>query len=91
MTFSQLPEDVQAQVLVYEISVDLLINLHDSEVLNIFSRLNSYAVLLNEQEKLNADHFGPFKVLADKIGHKYYEYWTKQGILTEKYSTNDRG
>lgn len=82
--FSQLPEDVQAQVLAYEVSVDLLINLPDSEVLDIFSRLNSYAVLLNEQEKINSDHFGPFKVLSDKIGHKYNEYWISQGILTAK-------
>jgi hypothetical protein len=82
--FSQLPEDIQSQVLAYEISVDLLINLPDSEVLDIFSRLNSYAVLLNQQERLNANHFGPFKVLADSIGHKYYEYWTDQGILTNK-------
>ncbi|TAM44939.1 MAG: DUF262 domain-containing protein [Acidobacteria bacterium] len=82
--FSQLPEDIQAQVLAYEVSVDLLINIPDPEVLDIFSRLNSYAVVLNEQEKINANHFGPFKVLADKIGHKYYEYWTNQGILTSK-------
>lgn len=84
LLFSQLPEEVQAQILSYEVSVDLLINLPDSEILDIFSRLNSYAVVLNEQEKINADHFGPFKVMADRIGHKYYEYWTKQGILTSK-------
>lgn len=84
LLFSQLPEEIQAQVLAYEVSVDLLINLPDAEILDIFSRLNSYAVVLNEQEKLNADHFGPFKVLADKVGHKYYEYWTTQGILTAK-------
>lgn len=82
--FSQLPDEVQAQVLSYEVSVDLLINLPDAEVLDIFSRLNSYAVILNEQEKINADHFGPFKALADKIGHKYYDYWTSQEILTSK-------
>lgn len=82
--FSQLPEEMQAQVLAYEVSVDLLINLPDSEILDIFSRLNSYAVVLNEQEKINANHFGPFKVLADRIGHKYYDYWTKQGVLTSK-------
>jgi hypothetical protein len=82
--FSQLPEEVQAHVLAYEVSVDLLINLPDSEVLDIFSRLNSYAVVLNEQEKINADHFGPFKVLADHIGRKYYEYWTEQGVFTAK-------
>jgi hypothetical protein len=84
LRFSQLSEDVQSQVLAYEVSVDLLINLPDSEVLDIFSRLNSYAVLLNEQEKINSDHFGPFKVVADKMGHKYNEYWIAQGILTAK-------
>jgi hypothetical protein len=84
LRFSQLPEEVQAQVLAYEVSVDLLINLPDPEVLDIFSRLNSYAVVLNEQEKINADHFGPFKALADKIGHKYNDYWTNQDILTAK-------
>jgi uncharacterized protein DUF262 len=82
--FSQLPEDIQSQVLSYELSVDLLINLPDSEVLDIFGRLNSYAVILNEQEKTNATHFGSFKILADDIGRKYYEYWTKQGLLSAR-------
>ncbi|MGH7239182.1 MAG: DUF262 domain-containing protein, partial [Candidatus Saccharimonadales bacterium] len=82
MHFSQLPEEIQAQVLSYEISVDLLINLPDAEVLDIFSRLNSYAIVLNEQERINATHFGSFKILADELGRKYYDYWTKQGILT---------
>jgi hypothetical protein len=84
LLFSQLSEDVQAQLLAYELSVDLLINLPDSEILDIFSRLNSYAVVLNVQEKINADHFGPFKVLSDRIGHKYYDYWTEQAILAPR-------
>jgi hypothetical protein len=82
MLFSGLPEEVQSQILSFEISVDQLINLPDSEVLDIFNRLNSYAVILNEQEKLNAAHFGPFKLLSDRIGQKYNEYWTGQRILT---------
>jgi hypothetical protein len=80
--FSQLPEDVQSQLLSYEVSVDLLINLPNSEVLDIFGRLNSYAVILNEQEKLNANHFGPFKLISDKLGRKYKEYWLNQKIFT---------
>jgi hypothetical protein len=80
--FSQFDEDFQAQILSYEISVDLLINLPDAEVLDIFSRLNSYAIILNEQEKINANHFGPFKVLADEVGRKYLEYWKNQKILS---------
>lgn len=82
--FSQLPEEVQAQILSFEVAVDLLINLPNAEILDIFSRLNSYAVLLNEQEKINAEHFGPFKIVADEIGRKYNEYWTKQDILSDR-------
>jgi uncharacterized protein with ParB-like and HNH nuclease domain len=82
--FSQLPDEIQAQFLAYEIAVDLLINMPDSEILDIFSRLNSYAVLLNEQEKLNAQYFGPFKILADRLAHKYNEYWVKQDIFSDK-------
>lgn len=82
LRFSQLPEEIQGQFLSFEIAVDLLINLPDPEILDIFARLNSYAVVLNEQEKINASHFGPFKVLADKIGFEFNEYWNHQGILT---------
>jgi Protein of unknown function DUF262 len=80
--FSQLPEDAQSQLLSYEVAVDLLINLPDSEVLDIFSRLNSYAVILNEQEELNAQYFGPFKITADTIGRKYTSFWIQNTILT---------
>src|ERR1700733_13689775 len=73
LRFSQLDPEMQSQVLAYEISVDLLINLPDSEVLDIFSRLNSYAIVLNEQEKINANHFSAFKLLADLIGRSYFE------------------
>lgn len=82
--FSQLPEEVQEQILSYEVSVDLLVNLPDTEILDIFSRLNSYAVVLNEQEKLNAQYFGPFKIGADRIGRKYTEYWRANSILTSQ-------
>lgn len=85
--FSQLgsvDDNIQTSILNYEISVDLLTNLPDPEILDIFGRLNSYAVVLNEQEKINADHFSPFKTLADDIGHKYYDFWLSNGILTEK-------
>jgi hypothetical protein len=82
MRFSQLPEEAQAQFLSFEIAVDLLINLPDSEILDIFARLNSYAVVLNDQEKINAAHFGPFKVLADKIAFEYNEFWREQDIVS---------
>lgn len=82
LRFSQLSPEVQAQILSYEITVDLLINLPDSEVLDIFGRLNSYAVILNEQELINASHFGSFKIVSDDIGRKYNSYWIKQKIFS---------
>jgi len=34
-------------------------------------------------EKINALHFGPFKRLADNIGHELNYFWIKSKILTE--------
>lgn len=81
--FSQLADAERVRVLSYEISTDLLINVSDAQVLDIFARLNSHAVVLNQQEKLNASHFGPFKRLADELGHEYLEYWVANGLLRE--------
>lgn len=81
--FSQLPTEKQIELLGYEISTDLLVNLTDGQILDIFSRLNSHAVVLNEQEKINANHFGEFKRLADALAHDHFEYWIKNRILRE--------
>jgi hypothetical protein len=81
--FSQLDKDIQENILTYEISTDLLINMSNADVLDIFSRLNSYSVILNTQEKINASHFGAFKTLTEKVGHKYYEFWKVNKILTD--------
>lgn len=81
--FSALPEDKQVEILGYEISTDLLVNLTDGQVLDIFSRLNSHAVVLNEQEKINAGHFSDFKQLADALARDHFEYWIHNKILRE--------
>lgn len=85
--FSQLNQvdaEIQTNILNYELSVDLLVNMPDPEVLDVFGRLNSYAVVLNEQEKINAQHFGPFKTLADSIAHSLNDFWLTSRILTEQ-------
>ena len=85
--FSQLDEiddDIQTQILNYEISVDLLVNMSDPDVLDVFGRLNSYSVTLNEQEKINANHFGAFKMLADGIAHSYNDFWINNKIISEQ-------
>jgi hypothetical protein len=85
--FSQLNNidiDIQSIILNYELSVDLLVNLPDREILDIFSRLNSYSVVLNEQEKINANHFSEFKILVDKLAHKHNDFWIENKLLTHQ-------
>jgi Protein of unknown function DUF262 len=80
----QVDEEIQTNILNYELSVDLLVNMPDPEVLDVFGRLNSYAVVLNAQEKINAQHFGPFKTLADSIAHSLNAFWLGSRILSEQ-------
>lgn len=81
---NQVDDDIQTQILNYEISVDLLVNMSDPDVLDVFSRLNSYSVTLNEQERINANHFGPFKRLADNLAHHNNTFWTNNKIISEQ-------
>lgn len=81
---NQVDENIQASILNYEISTDLLVNMPDPEILDIFGRLNSYSVTLNEQEKINANHFGPFKTLADRVAHTFNSFWLDNKILADK-------
>jgi hypothetical protein len=81
--YDELPEGVQTGILKYELSVDLLLDAPDKDVLDIFARLNSYAVKLNAQELRNATYFGEFKTLAYSLGFEYVSFWTTNGIFTD--------
>jgi len=81
--FSDLPQELQGAILRYELSVDLLLDAPDKEVLDIFARLNSYAVKLNGQELRNAKYFGPFKQTAYALAFEYVSFWTHNGIFTD--------
>lgn len=81
--YSELPEEIQTSILKYELSVDLLLDAPDKEVLDIFARLNTYSVKLNAQELRNATYFGEFKTLAYKLGFEYNSFWTENQIFTD--------
>jgi uncharacterized protein with ParB-like and HNH nuclease domain len=81
--FNDLPEEKQKQLLGYVFSVDALTGASDAEVLDVFSRINSYTVSLNHQEKLNAEFSGGFKKCVYKLGFEHYKFWTRNKILTD--------
>lgn len=81
--FSELPDDVQTGILKYELSVDLLLDAPDKEVLDIFARLNSYAVKLNSQELRNATWFGAFKTISYTLALEYASFWSSNTIFSD--------
>jgi hypothetical protein len=83
LLFSELPVEIQKDILQYELTVDLLLDASDEEVLDIFARLNSYARTLNSQEKLHAKWFGEFKQTVYSLGLEYLKFWTMNKILTD--------
>lgn len=79
---STVDPDIQNELLNYEISVDLLTNISDGDVLDIFARLNSYAVPLNEQEKIHARHFSLFKLMVEDTAHDLHDFWVDNKIIS---------
>lgn len=84
LTYSELPEEVQSDFLKYELSVDLLLDLSDRDILDIFARLNTYSVSLNKQELFNAKYFGYFKQLVYNLSGNYYTFWIENRIFTDR-------
>jgi len=82
--FSDLPNHIKSQILSYDIAADLLIGVSDAQVLQIFARINSYSVTLNDQEKRNAKYFGRFKEFVYNLGTEHLVFWTKRKILTDQ-------
>lgn len=81
--FSQLDEDIQSIILTYKFSVDTLIGVEDSEIMDIFARLNTYTTPLNKQELINAEFYGYFKQAVYGISYKYNKFWIENKIFTE--------
>lgn len=83
MYYANLPEDVISQFLGYKFVVNVFDDISDQEVLNVFSRINTYTVKLNAQELRNAEYFGLFKQSVYKLGFQHYAFWINNKILSD--------
>jgi hypothetical protein len=84
MTYDLLPDENQSDLLDYELPVALLSGASDEDVLSVFARLNSYTIVLNAQEKLNAKYFGRFKQTVYRLGAEHTSFWQRHHILTKR-------
>ena len=84
LTWNDLNEDAQREFLSYPLSVNVLENISDADVLQVFSRINSYSLPLNRQELLNAEYVGEFKQAIDMLSREHLAYWRMNEILTDQ-------
>jgi hypothetical protein len=82
--FSQLDEDTQRSILKYEFAVDLLQDMPDQEIYDIFARLNTYSIILNAQEQRNGRFFGDFKTSVYTLSNEFTTFWQINNIFSEQ-------
>jgi hypothetical protein len=81
-SYEGLGVDEQQQIMTYTFSSELFYGISDSEVLQIFSRLNTYSVPLNAQELRNGRYFGLFKQSAYNLAYEHLEFWRRHSIFS---------
>jgi hypothetical protein len=82
--FNGLSADEQDRITTYPFSVQIFAGISDLDVLEIFSRLNTYSVSLNNQELRNGRFFGLFKQSVYAMAHEHLEFWRRLRIFTER-------
>lgn len=80
--FSDLSDEEQERFLAYEVSIDTIIAASEEEVLEVFRRMNSYTLPLNDQEKRHATYQGEFKWFIKDMIDLYVPLFDKYKILT---------
>lgn len=83
-TFSGLDRRTQADILKYEFVVDLLEDTPDSEVYDLFARINTYAEKLKAQELRNAKWFGEFKSSTYQLAREFLSFFEVNKLFTPK-------
>lgn len=84
LSFEDLSEEMKQRILDYEFFVHVLSSsVLNREILEIFSRMNSTGLKLNEQELRNSSYFGEFKSVAFTLANQFYDYWINWKVFTE--------
>jgi hypothetical protein len=82
--YSDLNEDEQARFLAYQLSVDLFVAATESDIRQVFRRMNSYTVPLNKQEQRHAAYQGDFKWFIVEVAELYSQVLRDIGVFTER-------
>lgn len=81
--FSRLSGEHQQKIKHAKFSCETFDGISDQQVLEVFSRLNSHGVPLNDQELRNGKYFGIFKQVSYALALEYLEFWRTHRLFTE--------
>jgi len=82
--FSDLSDELQNSFFGYSIPVDIILNAEKSDILEMFRRMNSYTLPLNDAEKRHSSYQGQFKWFITQKSSQYYSLFSEFGILTDR-------
>lgn len=82
--FTGLDKGTQRDILKYEFVVDLLQDMPDNEVYDLFARINTYSEKLKDQELRNAKWFGEFKSSVYLLAKEFSTFFSTNGVFTSK-------
>jgi len=82
--FSALDADTKRDILKYEFVVDLLQDMPDNEVYDVFARINTYSEKLKDQELRNAKWFGEFKSCVYTLSKEFVTFFENNRVFTAK-------
>jgi len=82
-SYSELADPDKTQILNYSFVCKIFKSISDSDVLEIFARMNTYSVGLNAQELRNGRYFGYFKQTAYLLAFEHLEFWRRYRIFSE--------
>lgn len=82
--FSGLDQGTQRDILRYEFVVDLLQDMPDNEVYDLFARINTYSEKLKPQELRNAKWFGEFKSSVYQLAQEFVTFFESNKIFSSK-------
>lgn len=84
MYYKDLNEEIQEQILDYDIFVEIISEKEDAVIYDMFARLNTNNCVLNRQEIRNSKFWGEFKVAAYNTAAEYRELLYENKIFNDK-------
>jgi hypothetical protein len=82
--YSELDDETKEEFLAYKISTEVIREKDDSVIYDMFARLNTNNIVLNDQEIRNAKYWGEFKVLVYRLSAYYHDFFANHTLLNDK-------